>query len=103
VAFFNNSADLAATTNTTLRTITAGLTGVFSVSFANRTASPINIRLAHAAATTTPALAEWRLYDFSLVGNSALELSGLSAVAAKNIVAYASATGISVNVYGFEE
>jgi hypothetical protein len=103
MAYFNNSADLAATTNTTLRTITSGQTGVFSVSFANRTASAINIRLAHAAATTTPANAEWRLYDFSLAGNSALELSGLSAIAAKNIVAYASAVGVSANAYGFEE
>lgn len=103
MAYFNNSADLAATTNTTLRTITAGLTGIFSVSFVNRTASPINIRFAHAAATTTPALAEWRVYDYSLAGNSALEISGLCAVAAKNIVAYASAVGISVNAYGFEE
>jgi hypothetical protein len=103
MAIFNNSADLAATTNTTLRTITTGKEASFSVSFANRTASAINIRIAHAAATTTPALAEWRAYDYSLAGNSAIEFSGLVAVASKNIVAYASATGISVNVYGFEE
>jgi hypothetical protein len=103
MAIFNNSADLAATTNTTLRTITTGKEATFSVSFANRTASAINIRLAHATTTTTPSNAEWRLYDYSLAANSALELTGLLAAATKNIVAYASATGISVNVYGFEE
>jgi hypothetical protein len=103
MAYFNSSADLAATTNTTLRTITTGLTGVFSVSFANRTAAAINIRLAHAAATTTPANAEWRVYDYSLAGNSAIEFSGLVAIATKNIVAYVSAVGVSVNAYGFEE
>jgi hypothetical protein len=103
MAIFNNSADLAATTNTTLRTITAAKEASFSVNFCNRTASAINIRLAHAAASGTPSNAEWIIYDFSLPANSSIERSGLTAIASKNIVAYASATGISVNVYGFEE
>jgi hypothetical protein len=103
MAIFNNSADLAATTNTTLRTITTGKEATFSVNLCNRTASAINVRLAHAAASGTPANAEWLVYDFSLPANSSLERSALLATAGKNIVAYASTTGISVNVYGFEE
>lgn len=104
MAFFNNSADLAATTNTTLRTVTTGQTASYTVSFANRTASAINIRFAHAAATGTPALAEWKAYDVSIPPASIpYEITGLIATSAKNIVAYASAVGISVNVYGLEE
>jgi hypothetical protein len=105
MAFFNNSADLAATTNTTLRTVTTGQTASYTVRFVNRTVSPINIRFAIAAATGTPTSAEWvGAYDVPIPPASIpYEITGLTATSAKNIVAYASAAGISVGIHGFEE
>lgn len=103
MAAFNDSAALAATTNTTLRTITTGKDASFSVTLCNRTASAVTVRLAHAAASASPTTAEWILYDYSLAANAMVQLTGLVASATKNIVGYASTVGISVNVYGFEE
>lgn len=103
MAAFNDSAALAATTNTTLRTITAGKAASFSVTLCNRTASAVTVRLAHAAATSTPTTAEWILYDYSLAANAMVQLTGLVAMAGKLVVAYASAASVAATVYGFEE
>jgi hypothetical protein len=95
-------ADLAATTNTTVFTVPATKVVSATVSFCNRNATPITVRLA-VAESGTPNLADWLLYDVIIDGNGSLEKTGIVADEAEQIVAFASGTGVSVMAYGFEE
>ena len=95
-------ADLAATTLTTIYTVTAGKVGTCNVSICNRNSSAVTVRLAIAAAAT-PTASEWLEYDTSIAGNSTLERSGVVAQSTEKIVAYSSATNVNVQVYGFED
>ena len=92
----------AATTNTTVYTVPAATTATFNVSIANTTGNIIAVRLA-IAGTGSPAASEYLEYDTALPANGVLERTGIVAQAAENVVVYASATGLSVNVYGYEE
>ena len=94
--------DLAATTNTTVYTVPAGKLATFNVSLTNRNATPVAVRLAMAA-SGTPTAAEWLFYDHVIAANNTVERTGLVAEAAKLLVAYASATGVSVVAYGLED
>lgn len=94
--------DLAATTNTPVYAVPTGKVASCTVRFCNRTSQAVSVRLAIAAAVT-PTAAEYIEYDASIPANGVLEDSGLVLEAARLIVAYASATGVSVNIYGFEE
>ena len=95
------SADLAATTLTTLYTCPATTFTVTSVSICNRTASPITVRIALASAAT-PTNAEYIEYDVTVAANQVLERTGIVMDAGKLIVVRASATGISAVAYGIE-
>ncbi len=95
------TADLAATTLTTLYTCPATTFTVASVSICNRTASPITVRLALASAAT-PTNAEYIEYDTTIAANQVLERTGIVMDAAKLIVVRASTTGISAVAYGIE-
>lgn len=92
----------AATTNTTVYTVPAATTATFNVSIANTTGNIIAVRLA-VASTGTPAASEYLEYDTALPANGVLERTGIVAQAAERVVVYASATGLSVSVYGYEE
>ena len=94
-------ADLSANTNTTLYTVTSGLTGSFAVNFTNRNEFPIVISLA-ICATSTPANGEYLLYNVEVDGNSSFERSGLVAQSGKLLVVSSSSTGASAQVYGYE-
>ena len=92
--------NLAAATNTTV--YTAGATPTtFNVSMTNSSGFPVAVNLA-IAASATPTAAEYLEYQTVIPGNSVLERGGLVATSGKLIVAYATSTGISVNVYGYE-
>lgn len=92
----------AATTNTTVYTVPAATTATFNVSIVNTASTTTTVRLA-IAATGTPAASEYLEYDTILPPNGVLERSGMVAGATENVVVYASATGLSVSVYGYEE
>lgn len=92
---------LAATTNTTVYTVPTGFYSVYNVSFTNTSASSVTIRLAMAS-TASPAANEWIEYGTTIVANGVFERTGLVAQAGLNIVAYTSAVGVNVNVYGIE-
>lgn len=94
--------DLAANTNTTVYTVPASKVSSFNVNMVNRTSANIAVRLA-ISASATPSNSEFFEYDATLPANGVLERTGLAASALKNLVAYANAAGVSVNVYGFEE
>ena len=92
--------DLAATTNTTLYT-NATTYAVASVTLCNRNSTAVSIRLA-LSATATPGNAEYIEYGTTIPANGVLERTGLVVGATQNLVAYASATGVSAVVYGIE-
>lgn len=93
-------ANLAAATNTTVYTAAATPT-TFNVSMTNSSGFPVAVNLAIAAAAT-PAASEYLENQTVIPGNSVLERGGLVATAGKLVVAYATNTGVSVNVYGYE-
>lgn len=95
-------ADLAATTNTAVYTVPAGKVASFNVNVLNRTASNVTVRMA-ISATNSPANSEFLEYEATVPANGVMERTGLVASAGKNLVIYASSTGVSVNVFGFEE
>lgn len=93
---------LTGSTNTAVYVVPTGKVATFNINIVNRTASGTTVRLA-IAATSTPTDAEYLEYDTVLPANGVLERTGLVATAGKNIVVYAGITGVSANVYGFEE
>ena len=96
------TADLAATTLTTLYTVPASKVAALTLSLTNRTASAITVRAA-IASTATPANSEYIEYDYSVPANGVLERTGIVMDAAKLLVIYTGAAGISANCYGYEE
>lgn len=98
---FNYSADLTASTNTTVYTVPSGKAATFTVVFANRTANPVTVSLAMCA-SATPANSEYVFYALVLNSYDSLEWAGLVASANRQIVAYSVQAGVSVQVYGFE-
>lgn len=95
------TANLSATTNTTVYTVPASTFAVVTVSVCNRSASTVTVRLA-SSASGTPGNAEYLEYGTQILANGVLERSGIVLDATKNIVVYSSATDVNVVVYGIE-
>jgi hypothetical protein len=93
-------ASLAANTNTTVYTAAATPT-TFNVSMVNTTGLSIAVNLAIASAAS-PAAGEYIEYQTILPPNGVLERGGLVCTLGKRVVAYATAAGVTVNVYGYE-
>jgi hypothetical protein len=91
---------LAAATNTTVYTVGA-TPSVFNVSINNANGLPVAVNLAIAAAST-PTAAEYLEFETVIPPNSVLERGGIVATSGKLVVAFATTTGVSVNVYGYE-
>jgi hypothetical protein len=103
-------ANLTAATNTTLYT-NATTYAVCTVNILNRNTTALTIRLGLTSTGTsggftggggTPGLAEWLEFDTVIPANGVLERTGLVVGATQNLVAYASATGVTAMVYGIE-
>lgn len=92
----------AATTNTTVYTVPVGKVGTFNISVCNTSSGTIAVRVA-LASTGTPAASEYIEYDTIIAPSAVLERGGLVANAGENVVVFASASGLSVTVYGYEE
>jgi hypothetical protein len=90
-----------ANTNTTLYTVTSGLTGSFTVNFCNQSGSAALISMA-VASSTTPGVTEWLLYNQTLPAYSSVEKAGIVANAGKNVVVFVSTANVSVAAYGYE-
>lgn len=94
-------ADLSATTNTSVYTVGSGKEALVNVNVCNRNATAVTIRLANADGAT-PSNDEYIEYDYSLAANESFQRTGLHMQTAQIIVAYGSATNISVVVDGLE-
>jgi hypothetical protein len=94
-------ADLSATTNTSVYTVGSGKEALVNVNVCNRNSSAVTVRLANADGGT-PSNDEYIEYDYSLAANESFQRTGIHLQAAQIIVAYSSATNVSVVVDGLE-
>lgn len=95
------SADLAATTLTLVYTVPALKQAAVTVSMCSRSAA-VTVRLA-VSNGGVPTDGQYLEYGTPLEVAGVLERSGIALQAGDRIYAYASAAGVSVNVYGIEE
>lgn len=95
------TADIAATTNTTVYTVPADIFSVVTLNVVNRSTTPRTVRVA-LSASGTPTNAEYIEYDVEILANGVLERTGIVLDATKNIVVYADSLGCSAVVYGLE-
>jgi hypothetical protein len=95
------TADVGATTNTTIYTVPTGNYTVGSISIANRNATTVKFRLA-LATSGSPGNADWIEYDTSIVGNGVFERTGLVMQAGLLVVVFSDTANLSVSVYGIE-
>lgn len=95
------SASLAATTNTAIYTCPTLKVATVNVNIVNRNTRSVTIRLAIGAAS--PEATDWIEYDATIPANGVLERSGLVMSGDEVLVAYSSATNVTVRAFGFEE
>ncbi len=95
------ASDLAATTNTTLYECPTSTFTIASVSFCNRGASSVTVRLAIADAAT-PTDAEYIEYETAISPKGVLERTGIVLDAGKKLVVRSSAVSVSAVAYGIE-
>ena len=99
---FRSVASLAATTLTSVHTFTTA--GTCNLSLCNRTASDVTVRVAVIdGAPGAVADEDYIEYGTTVRGNGVLQITGLVGEAAEQVCVYASATGISARVHGWEE
>jgi hypothetical protein len=95
------TADISATTNTTLYTCPADTFAVATVSICNRGTTSATIRLA-LSASATPSAAEYLEYDTELVAKGVLERTGIVLDAGKNLVVYSNSASVTAIAMGIE-
>ncbi len=95
------SADLSATTLTTIYTCPAETFTIATVSFCNRGNSAVAVRLALADADT-PTNDEWLEHDVEILGKGVLERTGIVLKATEKLVVYSTAANVSAVTFGIE-
>ena len=95
------AADLSAATDTEIYAVPVGKQASVNVAFCARTQSA-DVRLA-VTDGALPAVKDWIEYDVSLLASDILERTQIWMSAGEKLYARASATGVSVVVYGPEE
>jgi len=95
------SADLSATTDTTLYTVPANTFAVVTVSLCNRAATSTLVRIA-VAASGTPTASEYLEFDSEVLAKGVLERTGIVLQAGKVLVVRASAVNMTAVAFGIE-
>ena len=93
--------NLAANADTDIYTCPAGMVATASVCFANRTETPIKVRLA--VRNGAISLPDYIYYDVTCPANGILERTQVVLGAGEIITVRADAAGMSVRAHGFEE
>lgn len=94
-------AALAANTDTDLYVVPAGRVATATVSFCNRTAANIAVRLA--VRNGAIADSDYLEFDAAVPANGVLERTQIALTAGETITVRAAAAGISVRAHGFAE
>ena len=95
------SANLAASTNTTVYTVPATTFAVVTLSLCNRSNSAITARVS-LSTTTTPTADEFVEYDTEILPKGVLERTGLVMQAGLNLVVWTSTANVSAVAVGIE-
>jgi hypothetical protein len=95
------TADLAATTDTSIYTVPDGYFTVASVSMVNRGYASRTVRIA-VSETATPTLDEFIEYGATLGQGDVLERTGIVIDAGKQLVVWASDVNVSAMAFGIE-
>ena len=95
------TANLAASTNTTVYTVPATTFAVVTLSICNRSNSAITCRVS-LSTTTTPAADEWIEYDTEILPKGVLERTGLVMQTGLNLVVWSSTANVSAVAIGIE-
>ena len=94
---------LASTTNTTIYTVPGSTLSVVNINILNRNPSGVaNVRVA-ISTQTTPTYKDYIEYDTIIPARGILERTAIALDTGKNVVAYASTSTCTVNVYGLEQ
>ena len=91
-----------AATDTQLYVCPSNKTASFTITMVNRTANPVNVRIA-LTDTTSIGNDEYIAYDQVIYPNEAYERSGLVLTQGQFVYVRSSATGVNAVVYGYEE
>jgi len=94
-------ADLEADTNTDIYTVPPGTLTTANINLCNRTDNTVTVSIALHDGVLTDA--DYLECDASIPAHGVLERTGLVMSAGETIITCASAAGVSVRVYGFEE
>jgi hypothetical protein len=92
----------SAATDTQLYAAPNNKTASFSVSITNRTATPVQVRLALTSSNSI-SNGEYVAYDVMVYGNEVYERSGFVLGQGQYVYVRSSATGVNAVVYGYEE
>lgn len=95
------SANLAASTNTTVYTVPATTFSVVTLSICNRSNSAMTCRVS-LSTTTTPAADEWIEYDTEILPKGVLERTGLVMQTGLNLIVWSSIANVSAMAIGIE-
>jgi len=94
-------ADLEADTHTDIYTVPTARITTANINLCNRTETPVTVCIALHDGVLADA--DYLEYDTSIPAHGVLERTGLVMSAGETITTCASADGVSVRVYGFEE
>jgi hypothetical protein len=92
----------AATTVTPTYTVPTGYYSVVNVSVTNTNTTPVTIRLAVCGNPASPQQNEYIEYEATIIPRGVLERTGIVMGPNAGVVAYVSATGVNINVWGIE-
>ena len=96
-------ADVAATTNTLVYTVPAGVTATVNINVVNRNTSAAVVRVAIVDGNVGAlAVEDYIEYETSLAAHGILERSGVVMSAGESVVVYSTLANVSIRVYGFE-
>tara|TARA_B100001175_G_scaffold271021_1_gene243510 strand:- start:412 stop:732 length:321 start_codon:yes stop_codon:yes gene_type:complete len=94
---------LASTTNTTVYTVPGSTLSVVNINVLNRNPNGVaNVRVA-ISTQSVPTDKDYIEYDTIVPARGILERTAIALDAGKNVVAYASTSTCSVNVFGLEQ